>query len=79
MTIVKRTILRPTIDLAGPDGNAFALLGYARRLSKQLGLDYTKIEEEMTENNYDNLVKVFDKHFGQYVVLLEPGDDEGEE
>ena len=27
------------IDLTGPDGNAFALMGYASRFSKQLGLD----------------------------------------
>ena len=26
------------IDLTGPDGNAFALMGYASRLAKQLGL-----------------------------------------
>lgn len=27
------------IDLTGPDGNAFALMGYARSFAKRLGLD----------------------------------------
>ena len=26
------------IDLTGPDGNAFALMGYANRFAKQLGV-----------------------------------------
>jgi hypothetical protein len=25
------------IDLTGPDGNAFVLMGYARRLARQIG------------------------------------------
>lgn len=31
--IRKRTPKENIIDLTGPDGNAFALLGYAKRLS----------------------------------------------
>ncbi len=58
-----------TIDLTGPDGNAFVLLGYAKNFAKQLGLDFTAINAEMTAGNYDNLVKVFDEHFGDYVTL----------
>jgi hypothetical protein len=76
MTIVKRTNTRPTIDLSGPDGNAFALLGYARSLSKQLGLDYTKIQAEMTISDYKNLIAVFDRHFGKYVTLIEAESDD---
>lgn len=57
------------IDLTGPDGNAFVLLGYARSLSKRLHLDSEAISKEMTSGNYDNLVAVFDKHFGDYVDL----------
>ena len=34
------------IDLTGPDGNAFALMGYARQFAKQLGLDSNKIINE---------------------------------
>ena len=60
------------IDLTGPDGNAFALLGYARRLGKQLEFNQEQREEisnKMTSGDYENLIKVFDKHFGDYVDL----------
>jgi hypothetical protein len=57
------------IDLLGPDGNAFALLGYAKNLAKQLGIDYKKVETEMTSGDYENLLIVFDKYFGEYVIL----------
>lgn len=57
------------IDLTGPDGNAFVLLGYAQSLSKQLGLDYKQIRGEMTSGDYKNLVNVFDRHFGEFVIM----------
>jgi hypothetical protein len=60
------------IDLTGPDGNAFALLGYASRLGKQLELDkeqQEKIRIEMMSSDYENLIKVFDENFGDYVDL----------
>ena len=57
------------VDLTGSQGNAFNLLGLAMRLSKDLGLDSKKITDEMMSGNYENLVKVFDKHFGDYVIL----------
>jgi hypothetical protein len=57
------------IDLTGPEGNAFVLLGYAKKFAKQLELDSDQIQEEMTESDYENLVDVFDKYFGDYVTL----------
>ncbi len=57
------------IDLTGPDGNAFYLIGTARKLSKQLGLDTEAIQTEMMKGDYENLIKVFDKHFGEFVTL----------
>jgi len=57
------------IDLTGPEGNAFHLIGVANRLSKQLGLDSNKIREEMMSGDYENLVKVFDSYFGDFVIL----------
>jgi hypothetical protein len=58
------------IDLTGPDGNAFVLIGKAGNLAKQLGLDKDAIQKEMMKGDYENLVKVFDKHFGNFVTLL---------
>ena len=57
------------IDITGPDGNAFALMGYARQFAKQLGLDSNKIINEMTSGDYENLLEVFDKNFGSFVIL----------
>ena len=41
------------IDLTGPDGNAFALMGYAKRFAKQLKLDGDKIIKEMTNGTFN--------------------------
>jgi hypothetical protein len=38
-------------------------------LAKQLGLDAKAIREEMMKGDYENLVNVFDKHFGNFVTL----------
>jgi len=57
------------IDLTGPEGNAFVLLGYAKRLAEQLGKDGDTIRDKMMESDYEHLVKVFDKEFGEHVVL----------
>ena len=57
------------IDLTGPDGNAFVLISKASNLAKQLGLDKDAIQKEMMSGDYENLVNVFDKHFGEFVTL----------
>ncbi len=61
---------RPVIDLTGPDGNAFCLLAYASRWSRHLGKDTAKIHKEMTSGDYEHLVEVFDREFGDYCDLL---------
>ena len=57
------------IDLTGPDGNAYVLIGYATNLAKQLNKDHKSITEEMRKSNYENLIKVFDREFGHVVTL----------
>ena len=57
------------IDLTGPDGNAFVLLGKAKEFAKQLELDSDKIIDEMTQSDYEHLIKTFDKYFGEFVIL----------
>jgi hypothetical protein len=57
------------IDLTGPNGNAFYLIGAANNLARQLGLDGKAIQAEMMKGDYENLVKVFDKHFGHFITL----------
>jgi hypothetical protein len=57
------------IDLTGPDGNAFALMGYAMRFAKQLGKDGKAITNEMMSGDYENLIEVFEREFGDFVIL----------
>ena len=59
-----------TIDLSGPEGNAFAVLGTAKNLAKQLDKDWKQIQDEMTSGDYDNLLDVFEREFGSVVTLL---------
>jgi hypothetical protein len=57
------------INLTGPQGNAFFLLGTARNLAKQLGLNSSEILDEMRSGDYENLLEVFDSYFGDFVTL----------
>ena len=57
------------IDLTGPEGNAFVLLGYAKQWAKQLGLDWDKIRAEATASDYEWLLHILDAYFGDYVIF----------
>ena len=65
----KKQKLGIEIDLTGPDGNAFVLIGTATKLARQLGLDGKAIQKEMMAGDYESLVNTFDKHFGHFVTL----------
>lgn len=65
----KKPVKELVIDLTGPEGNAFVLLGYAKKLASQLDINYDIIRTEMTSSDYENLIQVFDKYFGEYVIL----------
>ena len=59
------------IDLTGPDGNAFALMGYAKRFATQLEWKDkgAALINEMMEGDYEHLLQVFDNAFGEFVIL----------
>ena len=57
------------IDLTGPQGNAFYLMGFAQKNARKFELDGSSILEEMKSGDYENLVQVFDKYFGEFVIL----------
>jgi alanine-alpha-ketoisovalerate/valine-pyruvate aminotransferase len=60
------------IDLTGPQGNAYFLLGTASKLGRQLGLDNDEIGvilRNMRSSDYENLINVFDANFGNIVTL----------
>ena len=61
---------RPFIDISGPNGNAFTLIGQAIKLAKKFGKDENSIVNRMMEGNYQELLEVFDSEFGEYVDIL---------
>ena len=65
----KKQSLGIEIDLTGPDGNAFVLIGTAGNLAKQLGMDASEIQKQMMSGDYENLIKVFDDKFGSVVTM----------
>ena len=67
-----RTTTEIIIDLTGPQGNAFYLLGTASFYCKQLGYSQEETDDllnDMKSSDYDHLVKTFDEEFGHFVIL----------
>ena len=63
---------KQVIDLTGPEGNAFYLLGTAMKLCKQIGISVERTDEiidEMRSDDYEHLILTFDKYFGKLVDL----------
>lgn len=60
---------KPVIDLTGPQGNAFMLIGQAKIWAKQLGLDWPKLQEELMSSDYETLLETLEEHFGDYVIF----------
>lgn len=65
----KKYIDKIDVDLSGPQGNAFYLLGLAKNLSNQLDIDSKVVLDEMRSSDYENLIQVFDRYFGKFVTL----------
>lgn len=60
------------IDLRGEKGNSMYLLGMVGSLGKRMGWSGEAVEmvrELMTMGDYEDLLRVFDHHFGEYVIL----------
>ncbi len=60
---------RLVIDLTGPQGNAFYLMGMAQELCRKIGKDPEPLIKEMKSKDYEHLIKVFDREFGAFVIL----------
>ena len=72
------------IDLQGPQGNAFALMAYADDFLRQMGRrhEFNAMRSEMMSGDYNKLIGIFEKNFGEYVTLVGKPDevfDEGYE
>ena len=67
------------IDLQGPQGNAFVLMGYADDFLRQMGRrdEFNAMRAEMMSGDYNNLIRIFEENFGDYVELVnKPGEEE---
>ena len=69
--MIRRTKTREfVINLDVPDGNAFALMAYSQRFAKDMGyVSAEAIINNMKSGDYINLVRTFDKYFGEFVIL----------
>ena len=65
------------IDLQGSQGNSFALIGHADDLLQQLGRrdEFKAMRTDMMSGDYNNLVRIFEENFSEYVTLVgKPGE-----
>ena len=65
------------IDLQGPQGNGFALMAYAKDLLRQLDRrdEVHAMRTDMMSGDYDNLIRIFEENFGEYVTLVGKPDE----
>ena len=57
---------KPMLQLAGEDGNAFAILGKARRVARESGWSQDEIDvmlEEAMSGDYDHLLRTMMRYF----------------
>jgi len=57
------------IDLLGPEGNAFALLGIAKDLCHKTGIEWEPVKNEMISSDYEWLLQVMDHYFGDFIIM----------
>lgn len=59
------------IDLTGPQGNAFYLIGVVKQTFRRSGAAELgdQIAEEMMKGDYEHLLKTFDLYLGDHFIL----------
>lgn len=61
------------IDITGPDGNAFVLLGHFGNYMRQLGRSdkyITETRNRMMSGDYENLLNIFEEELGSVITLI---------
>jgi len=60
------------IDLQGLQGNAFALMAIADDFLRQMKRrdEFNAMRTEMMSGDYENLIRIFEENFGEYVTLV---------
>ena len=79
MTVKRKSGLeRPVIDLDGPQGNAFFLMGQVKNYGRQLKYGNVYLDgilTRMKSGDYYNLVSVFNEAFGEFVDIVTENED----
>ena len=58
------------IDLSGEQGNAYYILGIAKEICEEQGMEFGPIQYEMKSGDYKNLIDTFISMFGNQVQLI---------
>lgn len=56
------------IDLTGPEGNAFVLMGKVQSWCKQAGIDHEPVIADMMSGDYDHLLSVIERYFPSVIM-----------
>ena len=59
-----------TIDLSGEQGNAYYILGLAKQLCEEQGMEFSPIQYEMKSGDYKNLIDTFVLFFSDWVTFV---------
>lgn len=67
----KRKTGKIVIDLTGPQGNAFYLMGVVKDTFRRSGAPELgeSIVQEMMKGDYEHLLKTFDLYLGDHFIL----------
>jgi hypothetical protein len=57
------------LNLDGPEGNAFVLLGAASNLCRELDYNKDEVMEDLQAGDYNHLLVTFEGYFGPFVTL----------
>ena len=68
-SIEELKLVKRHIDLTGPDGNSWVLLGFAKNYCAALDKDWESVKEKLIAGDYEHLIKTFDEEFGDFVDL----------
>lgn len=65
----KRNVKKQVIDLTGPDGNVFVLMGIVRNTFSSDPDGAETICRRMRSGDYEKAIRVFDRALGKYYIL----------
>lgn len=55
--------MKPKLQLSGDDGNVFFILGKAKRVAQQNGMDWSEIQAKALQGDYNHVLQVLMEYF----------------